>query len=135
MMQLTDSERAALISRARAVRAQAYAPYSGFQVGAVLRADDGTLYTGVNVENASFGLTVCAERNAVAQAVACGRREFVAIAVVSENGVTPCGACRQVLAEFSPELIVITADMLGNERDYVLTELLPAAFGAAQLPK
>lgn len=135
MIQLTESERAELISAASAVRAQAYAPYSEFAVGAALRAVDGALYVGANVENASYGLGICAERNAVAHAVACGARTFVAIAVVTQNGVTPCGACRQVLAEFNPELLVIVADTHGNQRSYRLDELLPAAFGPKQLPR
>lgn len=133
MIQLIEFEYAELISAASTVRAQAYAPYSGFSVGAALRALDGTLYVGVNVENASYGLAICAERNAIAHAVACGAREFVAIAVVTQNGVTPCGACRQVLAEFGPNMLVIVADAAGNQRRYRLSELLPDAFVPQQL--
>ena len=91
------------------------------------------IYVGCNVENASYGLTICAERNAVAHAVASGARDFVALAVVTENGVTPCGACRQVLVEFGPEMTVIVADTRGNCRVYWLGELLPDAFGPEQL--
>lgn len=122
-----------LISAAADARGRAYAPYSHFAVGAALLASDGQVYTGCNVENASYGLTICAERNAIAHAVAAGQRAFTAIAVVTENGVTPCGACRQVLAEFNPQLLVILADIAGNQRRYRLSELLPAAFGPADL--
>ena len=97
-------------------------------------AADGTIYAGCNVENASYPLTTCAERSAVAHAVAQGAREFAAIAVVTENGVAPCGACRQVLAEFGPEMMVIVADTAGNRRVYTLADLLPDAFGPEHLP-
>lgn len=122
-----------LIAAAAAARESAYVPYSGFAVGAALLASNGTVYMGCNVENASYGLTVCAERNAVFHAVVSGARDFLAVAVVTANGVTPCGACRQVLAEFSPTMTVITSDMAGNRRVYTLSELLPDAFGAADL--
>lgn len=116
-----------------AARQHAYAPYSRFRVGAALLADDGTIYVGCNVENASYGLTVCAERNAVAHALVSGARDFVAILVATENGVTPCGACRQVLAEFNPQMTVVLVDEAGHQRMYSLAELLPAAFAADQL--
>jgi cytidine deaminase len=131
--QLREPELHALVAAAVAARERAYAPYSHFAVGAALRAADGAIYVGCNVENASYGLTICAERNAVAHAVASGAREFGAIAVVTENGVTPCGACRQVLAEFGPAMTVIVADTRGNRRVYTIAELLPDAFGPAQL--
>ena len=98
-------------------------------------AADGKVYTGCNVENASYGLTICAERNAVAHAIAEGARNFIAIAVVTEGGVTPCGACRQVLAEFGTEMVVIVADTAANQRVYRLSELLPDAFTPAHLGK
>jgi len=104
-------------------------------VGAALRAEDGRVFTGCNVENASFGLTICAERNAVAHAVAEGARRFDAIAVVTENGVTPCGACRQVLAEFGPAMTVIVADEAGRRRVYTIGDLLPDAFTPDQLDR
>lgn len=129
----SESLVAELIAAAASVRAQAYAPYSHFAVGAALLAGDGQVYTGCNVENASYGLAICAERNAVARAVAAGQQAFRVIAVVTENGVTPCGACRQVLAEFNPQLLVIVADTAGNQRRYRLSELLPAAFGPDDL--
>lgn len=123
-----------LAAAAAAARERAYAPYSHFQVGAALLADDGTIYIGCNVENASYGLTLCAERNAVAHAVAAGARAFAAIAIASANGASPCGACRQVLAEFNPQLAVILVDGAGNQQVYSLADLLPNAFGPAQLP-
>src|SRR4051794_33319409 len=89
-----------LLRRALQVRERAYAPYSGYQVGAAIMSATGKIYTGCNVENASYGLTVCAERNAIFKAISEGEREFVAIAVVTANGGSPCGACRQVIFEF-----------------------------------
>jgi cytidine deaminase len=130
---ISDAEIEMLVMAASAARQAAYAPYSGFAVGAALLAADGTVYTGCNVENASYGLSVCAERNALFQAVARGVRHFTAVAVVTRNGVTPCGACRQVLAEFAPQMMVIVADLDGNRRRYTLAELLPQAFGPEHL--
>jgi cytidine deaminase len=130
---ITDQETQDLVTAATAVRLLAYVPYSGFAVGAALLTADGQIFTGCNVENASYGLTVCAERNAVFQAVACGERAIRAVAVVSENGVTPCGACRQVLAEFNPRMTVIVADTAGKHHLYGLPELLPDAFGPKHL--
>jgi cytidine deaminase len=131
---LAEGEIAELVAAAAGVRERAYAPYSRFLVGAALRAADGTIFAGCNVENASYGLTICAERNAIAQAVAAGVRDFTAVAVVSENGVTPCGACRQVLVEFGPEMTVIVVDVRGRRRIYTLAELLLDAFGPRHLP-
>ena len=122
-----------LVAVATAVREAAYTPYSHFAVGAALLTPAGAVYRGCNVENASYGLSVCAERNAIFHAVAEGVRQFSAVAVVTENAVTPCGACRQVLAEFNPEMIVIVADLAGVRRVYRLSELLPDAFGPAHL--
>lgn len=131
---LTESEIEAMVATATAVRERAYVPYSGFAVGAALRAEDGTLFAGCNVENASYGLTICAERNAVFQAVAAGARRFDVIVVVTGNGVSPCGACRQVLAEFGAHMTVILANTSGARRIYTLDQLLPAAFLPSQLP-
>jgi cytidine deaminase len=124
-----------LLEAARAVRSRAYAPYSQFKVGAALRGDDGRVYVGANVENASFGLTVCAERAAVAAAVAAGVRRIDAVAVVAEGPISPCGACRQVIAEFGPEAVVIGEDGAGGYVERGIRELLPEAFefeGAAE---
>jgi len=134
-MTLTSSEQDELLHLAALARQSAYVPYSHFAVGAALRAEDGRVFTGCNVENASFGLTICAERNAVAHAVAEGTRRFDAIAVVTENGVTPCGACRQVLAEFGPAMTVIVADEAGRRRVYTIGDLLPDAFTPDQLDR
>ncbi len=123
-----------LIALAAEARLKAYAPYSGYPVGAALLTVSGRVYIGCNVENASYGLTICAERTALAKAVSDGEREFEAIAVVTENGGSPCGACRQVLAEFSPQMRVLVADAAGNYRPFALAELLPAYFGPSQLP-
>ena len=126
---------AELLKVAAQAQKTAYAPYSHFPVGAALLASDGTIYAGCNVENASYGLTICAERNAIAHALLCGAKQFTAVAVVTENGVTPCGACRQVLAEFGPQMTVIVADTSGHRRIYSLAELLPDAFGPNHLQK
>lgn len=118
-----------LIEQAKAVRQNAYAPYSRFAVGAAVLAKSGRVYCGCNVENLSFGLTICAERNAVFAAVAAGEREFEAIAVVADSRepVTPCGACRQVLAEFGPDLAVCSANLEGLTFESTIRELLPRA--------
>ena len=117
-----------LIIKAMEAREKAHAPYSQFAVGAALLAQSGRVYTGCNVENASYGLSICAERTAVFKAVSEGERDFEAIAVVTENGVTPCGACRQVLMEFGEDIQVIVADETGGYRVFGLQELLPEAF-------
>jgi cytidine deaminase len=127
-------EEQALIAAALAVRAMAHAPYSAFAVGAAIASTDGRHFTGCNVENASFGLTVCAERNALAAAIASGAKQFHTIVVATRGGVAPCGACRQVLSEFCAELHVVRVDELGQvvARDN-LSALLPGRFGAQQL--
>ena len=117
-----------LVSLAAEARKKAHAPYSNLSVGAALLAKSGRVYTGCNVENASYGLSVCAERVAVFKAVSEGERKFEAIAVVSENGITPCGACRQVLIEFGDDIQVIVADTAGHQRAFALTDLLPEGF-------
>ena len=127
---------ARLLDAARRARANAYAPYSHFHVGAALLADDGRVFTGVNVENASYGLTTCAERTAMTRAVAEGARAFRAIAVVGpEDDVPcpPCGACRQILHELGPEMVVVMAEEGGRTRETSLRELLPGAFGSERL--
>lgn len=118
-----------LVRRAQAVMENAYAPYSNFHVGAAIEADDGTIHVGCNVENASYGLTICAERMAVGAAVAAGKRRLVRIAVASgvEPPATPCGACRQLLAEFGLDLEIIASGPTSRRR-WRLRELLPEAF-------
>lgn len=123
---MTDKE---LYRIANDVKENAYAPYSGFRVGAALLTRSGKVYTGVNVENASFGATLCAERGAVAKAVSEGEQEFRALAVASSAGeAMPCGICRQVLMEFEPELRVITGKDEEHLESHSLQELLPGAF-------
>jgi cytidine deaminase len=120
---------AELVRRAREVMANAYAPYSKFHVGAAIEAADGTIHVGCNVENASYGLTICAERMAVGAAVAAGKRSLkrVAVATAVEPPATPCGACRQLLAEFGLDLEIVAVGP-SSERRWKLKELLPEAF-------
>ncbi|MBN1459761.1 MAG: cytidine deaminase [Armatimonadetes bacterium] len=120
-----------LASSASSAAEQAYAPYSDLRVGAALESDDGRVFVGCNVENSSFGLTVCAERVAVCCAVAQGARTFrrLAISTPDAGPLSPCGACRQVLAEFSEELPILSLGRGGLRREFDLKELLPRAFG------
>ena len=121
---------AALMKAAIAVRQQAYARYSQFPVGAALLAGDGRIFVGCNVENASYGLTNCAERSAAFAAIAAGQLDFSLLAIASVGGVTPCGACRQVLAEFAPELpiLLLDVDQPTTIVEVNLQDLLPGAF-------
>jgi cytidine deaminase len=123
-----------LIDAARAAQQHAYAPYSHFHVGCALEADDGRVFVGCNVENASYGLTICAERAAVCAAVAAGAQRFRRAVVVSDADppAAPCGACRQVLSEFGPTLRVDGVSPAGSVT-WTIAELLPAAFGKEQL--
>jgi cytidine deaminase len=123
-MQNTDQQ---LVTQAIEVARRAYAPYSKFLVGAVLVGKDGRIFAGCNVENISFGLTICAERNAVFAAVAAGCRDYEKIVIVADTEVpaSPCGACRQVLAEFNPDLKVVLANFRGQSETFPLSELLP----------
>lgn len=132
--QITDEQRTLLIESAKQARNWAYAPYSHYCVGAALLTRSGRIYDGVNVENAAYPATICAERTAVVKAVSEGERDFVAIAVVTSNGGTPCGTCRQVLAEFGLDIIVITATEQGELKlETPLRNLLPQSFGADKL--
>jgi len=119
-----------LIEKAKKARLKAYAPYSGFKVGAALLTRSGKVHTGANVENSTFSLTVCAERVAVFKAVARGDKDFAKIVVVADKGlpITPCGACRQVLSEFAKDLKIVCTNLQGKIERYSLKELLPEAF-------
>jgi cytidine deaminase len=127
---MSTSDRDELIRAALDAQQRAFCPYSNFPVGAALRTASGRIFQGVNVENASFGLTICAERVAASAAVAAGEREFTQIAVVSRTGVSPCGACRQFLAEFNPNLPILMIDSLspGDVYETTLDVLLPGRF-------
>ena len=118
-----------LLNAALSARERAYAPYSKFLVGAAVLAKNGKIYTGCNIENASYGLTVCAERNALFSAVGAGEREFTALCVVgdTEAPISPCGACRQVMAEFKVPCIIL-ANLKGDVKEYTSEELLPYGF-------
>ena len=119
-----------LLRIAKEASLNAYAPYSGFPVGAALECEDGTVYTGCNVENAAYGDTICAERTAVVKAVSEGRHSFTRIAIYGEGQsyCMPCGSCRQVLAEFSPEMEVLCSKAGGSYVSYPLTRLMPYTF-------
>ena len=126
-----------LLTRARAAAEHAYVPYSEFPVGAAALATDGSIHTGCNIENASYGLTICAERTAVSSAISAGHRQIVAVAVSAPKvaGTTPCGACRQFLNEFRPgdsDLVIILDDRDSGESVW-LNQLLPQAFGPRNL--
>lgn len=125
----------ALVNAALAARERAYAPYSNYSVGAALLLADGTVVPGCNVENAAYPSTICAERVALTAAVALGRRDFVAIAVATANGGSPCGNCRQVMAELGPDMDVYISDAAGHYRATTVAELLPDSFGPAKLNK
>jgi cytidine deaminase len=126
---MTDEERHNLIEQANEARRYAYAPYSNYPVGAALRTKSGRVFTGINVENAAYPTSMCAERTAVFKAVSEGEHEFDAIAVVTDNGGSPCGSCRQVLAEFGQDTIVLIANGEGELlQETTVKDLLPGAF-------
>jgi cytidine deaminase len=128
---IPDATRSDLVAAATAVRENAYAPFSKFHVGAALLTESGQMYLGCNVENISYGLTICAERFAIGAMVAAGDSKPAAIAIVTRGGGTPCGACRQVLAEFSPSLPILLVD--ADTRAVVetdLAKLLPSQFAS-----
>ena len=126
-----------LVEAARKARAHAYSPYSGVKIGAAVLTSDGSVFTGANIENASYGLACCAERTAIFKAVSEGKRKIVAIAVVgeSEDFTRPCGACRQVMVEFNPRMKVLRRGIDGFAEEDTAAELLPAHFGPARLAR
>ena len=139
-MRVTAEQSQTLLDEARAARAKAYVPYSRFPVGAALQVRDGTVYHGCNVENASFGLTNCAERTAFFRAIADGCRpgDFVALAVVGDTvgPISPCGACRQVMLELGgPDLRVLLGNLAGDVQPTTVAALLPGAFDHTGLPR
>ena len=134
MKNLTDPDRQSLINLANEARLKAYAPYSNYRVGAALRTDSGRIYTGVNIENAAYPTGICAERVAVFKAVSEGEVNFDVIAVVTDNGGTPCGSCRQVLSGFGLYTVVLIAEGSGRlVKETTVSELLPGAFRPADL--
>ncbi|MGI9027210.1 MAG: cytidine deaminase [Burkholderiaceae bacterium] len=132
---LTSQQSEALMTAAREASARAYAPYSRFHVGAAVLADDGRVFTAANVENASYGLTSCAERNAIFAAVSAGARRIVGVAIHTPTAqpVSPCGACRQVIQEFGPDATVVSCCDGDGCSSWSVEELLPGAFGAKDL--
>ncbi|MFN3189338.1 MAG: cytidine deaminase [Aureliella sp.] len=134
-----------LIAEASRVRLNAYAPYSEFQVGAALLTSSGSIFVGCNFENASYGLAICAERNAIGAMIAAGEQEIVAMAIISPGSAAPCGACRQVLNEFGPDCEILLLDAnppppasrglesSSRQQVYRLSELLPHGFGPKNL--
>jgi len=126
----TDTDIDKLIEAARRARASAYAPYSGFKVGAALQARDGTIFTGCNVENTTYGLSICAERVVITKAVSEGYKDFISLAVASDydEPISPCGACRQFMLEFDPEMEVVMVGDNGNRRVMTVAEMLPHYF-------
>ncbi len=133
-MKLSQQQKAELVARAAAARERAYAPYSHYAVGAAVLMEDGRIFEGCNVENAVYPLGLCAERVAIFKAVSEGSRRIAAIAVVTANGGSPCGACRQVIREFgSEETPVLVATPDGAFREWTLEALLPDSFSAEKL--
>jgi len=122
-----------LVAQAIQARERAYAPYSRYPVGAALLGKSGRVYTGCNVENAVYPLCTCAERAAIVKAVSEGEREFVALAVATQNGGAPCGSCRQTLREFGEDIVVLIADERGDYRKTTVADLLPDSFSATDL--
>lgn len=135
-MSLNDEMRQRLVEIARQARRWAYTPYSNYPVGAALLTVPGKIYDGVNIENAAYPTTICAERVAIFKAASEGEREFAAIAVVTDNGGFPCGSCRQVMAEFGLDTLVVVADKDGQViAQMTVAELLPGAFRPEHLAR
>lgn len=136
MTELTDHERQSLIDLANEARRRAYVPYSNYQVGAAVRTKSGRIFTGCNIENAAYPQTMCAERVAIFKAVSEGEQDFEVIAVTTANGGTPCGGCRQVMAEFGLDTIVLIGDGEGRlVQETTVADLLPGAFTPKDLPR
>jgi cytidine deaminase len=128
-MSITQQEKQALVDLANTARQRAYVPYSNYPVGSALRTKSGRVFSGVNIENAAYPQTMCAERVAIFKAVSEGEKEFEVITVVTDNGGSPCGGCRQVMAEFGLDTIVLLADGSGRiVKEMTVKELLPEAF-------
>lgn len=133
---MTDPDLSALIEQAITAAQKAYVPYSHYHVGAALRTNDGTVFTGCNVENAAYPSGICAERTALVKAVSEGYRLFDTVVVASVSGGSPCGQCRQMLYEFAPDLRVVLVDFDGKvHHDLTLNALLPLGFGPDSLPR
>jgi len=130
---MKEWSREELVAQAMQARERAYAPYSGYRVGAALLGKSGRVYTGCNVENAVYPLCTCAERVAVVKAVSEGEREFIALAVVTENGATPCGSCRQTLREFGEDIVVLVVDATGAYRETTVAEFCCQMVSARQI--
>lgn len=132
-IQLNDTQRQQLIDAARKVRENAYVPFSHYHVGAALLTPKGDIFTGCNVENSAYGSTICAERSAVVKAVSEGVRQFTAGVVMTRDGGSPCGACRQVMFEFAPDMLVVLVDEAGKiHYEGSLRDLLPLGFRLEQ---
>ena len=133
---MNEALKSRMVEAAVSARANAYAPYSDYRVGAAALTSDGDVFDGCNVENASFGLCVCAERNAVAKMVSAGKRKLTAMAVVTKDGRGPCGMCLQTMWEFAvdhDEMLVVCVDENGGTKEHRLSELMPLGFSAKEL--
>ena len=120
-----------LINKAKNAREHSYSPYSRFKVGAALKTKNGMVFTGCNIENSSYGLSICAEREAIFKAISAGERDLDTIAIVTDSDklTTPCGACRQVMWEFSKDMTVVVANLKGEKKEFKIKELLAHPFG------
>ncbi len=120
-----------LINKAKNAREHSYSPYSRFKVGAALKTKNGMVFTGCNIENSSYGLSICAEREAIFKAISAGERDLDTIAIVTDSDklTTPCGACRQVMWEFSKDMTVVVANLKGKKKEFKIKELLAHPFG------
>jgi len=134
MVAMANDTKKELVEKALQAQKQAYTPYSHYPVGAALLTASGKIYTGCNIENAAYGVTICAERVAIFKAVSAGERDISAVAVVTRNAGAPCGSCRQVMAEFNPQMRILIADEDGKiKEDTILEKILPGFFGPNDL--